>query len=123
VSATATPTLQEKLRARDARVSQQGRYETTLDTKEADPIRFELLYSKLVQAVTSAHEVARMVILWCGSTEIFMQLNDVHKTLRWFEEGLKNDHPAITPSMIYAYASLMSGVPFGNGDNGQYQSL
>ena len=57
----------------------------------------------------------RMVMLWCGSTEIFMELDDVHKTLRGFETGLKEDHPAITSSMIYAYAALMSGVPFANG--------
>jgi myo-inositol-1-phosphate synthase len=59
--------------------------------------------------------VTRMVMLWCGSTEIFMELDDVHKTLRGFENGLKEDHPAITPSMIYAYAALMSDVPFANG--------
>jgi myo-inositol-1-phosphate synthase len=64
------------------------------------------------QGRTSA---TRMVMLWCGSTEIFMELDDVHKTLRGFENGLKEDHPAITPSMIYAYAALMSGVPFANG--------
>ena len=56
-----------------------------------------------------------MVMLWCGSTEVFMELDDVHKTLRRFEDGLKHNHPAITPSMIYAYAALTSGVPFGNG--------
>ena len=55
------------------------------------------------------HGTTRMVMLWCGSTDVFMELDDVHKTLRNFEDGLKNDHPAITPSMIYAYASLMSG--------------
>ena len=59
--------------------------------------------------------VHRMVMIWCGSTEIYMEPEDVHKTLRSFEEGLKNNHPAITPSMMYAYAALMSGIPFGNG--------
>jgi myo-inositol-1-phosphate synthase len=54
-------------------------------------------------------------MLWCGSTEIFLEPDDVHKTLHGFEQGLKADHPAITPSMIYAYAALQSGVPFGNG--------
>ena len=48
------------------------------------------------------------------ATEVFMEVDDVHKTLRRFEDGLKHDHAAITPSMIYAYAALMSGVPFGN---------
>lgn len=68
-----------------------------------------------VETFAGRHGTTRMVMLWCGSTEVFMELDEVHKTLRNFEDGLKNDHPAITPSMIYAYAALMSGVPFGNG--------
>jgi myo-inositol-1-phosphate synthase len=68
-----------------------------------------------IETFQGQHGVTRMVMIWCGSTEIFMELDDVHKTLKGFENGLKHDHPAITPSMIYAYASLMSGVPFGNG--------
>ena len=55
------------------------------------------------------------VMLWCGSRETFLESDEVHKTLQGFEQGLKADHPAITPSMIYAYAALQSGVPFGNG--------
>ena len=68
-----------------------------------------------IEAFQGGTGVTRMVMLWCGSTEILMELHDVHKTLRSFEQGLKEDHPAITPSMIYAYAALMSGMPFGNG--------
>ena len=68
-----------------------------------------------IEMFRGQHEVTRMVMLWCGSTEILMELDEVHKTLHSFEEGLKHNHPAITPSMIYAYAALMSGVPFGNG--------
>ena len=68
-----------------------------------------------IEMFQGRHGVTRMVMIWCGSTEIFMELDDVHKTLRGFENGLKNDHPAIASSMIYAYAALMSGVPFGNG--------
>jgi myo-inositol-1-phosphate synthase len=68
-----------------------------------------------IEAFQDRSGTTRLVMLWCGSTEIFMDLDDVHKTLRGFEEGMKSNHVAITPSMIYAYASLMSGVPFGNG--------
>ncbi len=68
-----------------------------------------------IEAFQDRTGATRMVMLWCGSTEIFMDLDDVHKTVHGFEEGMKNNHPAITPSMIYAYASIMSGVPFGNG--------
>jgi len=68
-----------------------------------------------IEAFQDRSGATRMVMLWCGSTEIFMGLDDVHKTLQGFEEGMKTNHAAITPSMIYAYASLMSGIPFGNG--------
>jgi len=57
----------------------------------------------------------RMVAVWCGSTEIYLEEDDVHKSLDAFEEGLKKNHPAIAPSMIYAYACLQEGVPFANG--------
>ena len=68
-----------------------------------------------IEAFQDAEGVTRMVMIWCGSTEVFMELDDVHKTVKGFENGLKQNHPAITPSMVYAYAALMSGVPFGNG--------
>ncbi len=59
--------------------------------------------------------VDRVVVIWCGSTEIFIEPTAVHQTLAAFEEGLNNDDPAIAPSQIYAYAALMEGVPFANG--------
>ncbi|MBI3895577.1 MAG: inositol-3-phosphate synthase [Acidobacteria bacterium] len=59
--------------------------------------------------------VSRTVMVWCGSTEIFLKPQDVHQSLENFECGLKENHPAIAPSMIYAYAALKSGVPFANG--------
>ncbi len=59
--------------------------------------------------------VDRVVVIWCGSTEIFIEPTAVHATLASFEEGLNNDDPAIAPSQIYAYAALMEGVPFANG--------
>ena len=49
-----------------------------------------------IEAFQGGTGVTRMVMLWCGSTEILMELHDVHKTLRSFEQGLKEDHPAIT---------------------------
>jgi myo-inositol-1-phosphate synthase len=59
--------------------------------------------------------VARCVMVWCGSTEVYAQVSAVHETLPAFEEGLKENSPDIAPSMIYAYASLLSGIPFANG--------
>ncbi|CDM65977.1 inositol-3-phosphate synthase [Pyrinomonas methylaliphatogenes] len=58
---------------------------------------------------------ARMVMIWAASTEVFMKPHPVHRSLQSFEKALKENHKAIAPSMIYAYAALRSGVPFANG--------
>jgi myo-inositol-1-phosphate synthase len=57
----------------------------------------------------------RLVIVWCGSTEIFMKREAVHQSLESFEKGLKSNDQAIAPSMIYAYAALKLGIPYANG--------
>jgi myo-inositol-1-phosphate synthase len=57
----------------------------------------------------------RLVMIWCGSTEIFLQPGEVHSTLEHFERGLERNDENIAPSMVYAYAALMEGVPFANG--------
>lgn len=59
--------------------------------------------------------VSRSIMIWCASTEVFHRPGAVHQTLAAFEEGLKRNDPEIAPSQIYAYAALMSGVPFANG--------
>jgi myo-inositol-1-phosphate synthase len=61
------------------------------------------------------NKVSRMVTCWCGSTEIFLKAEDVHSTPAKFVEAMKANHPAIAPSMLYAWASITSGVPFANG--------
>ena len=57
----------------------------------------------------------RMVMIWCGSTEVFLSETDVHAGIEAFEQGLKRNDEGIAPSMIYAYAALSEGVPFLNG--------
>ena len=57
----------------------------------------------------------RLVMIWCASTEIYIEQANVHRSLKNFEKGLEENHPDISPSMIYAYAALRSGVPFANG--------
>ncbi|MEE2657449.1 MAG: inositol-3-phosphate synthase [Candidatus Latescibacterota bacterium] len=57
----------------------------------------------------------RLIMIWCGSTEVFLEPNNVHETLEAFEEGLQRNDPGIAPSMIYAWAALQEGVPYLNG--------
>jgi myo-inositol-1-phosphate synthase len=57
----------------------------------------------------------RQVMIWCGSTEIFLEQTAVHQTVASFEKGLVGDDPDIAPSQIYAYAALKEGIPFANG--------
>src|SRR5499427_389854 len=59
--------------------------------------------------------VSRLVTCWCGSTEVFIRPEDVHSTPEKFVEAMKGNHPSIAPSMLYAWASVTSGVPFANG--------
>ena len=58
---------------------------------------------------------SRLVMIWCGSTEVFHKSAAVHQTLKDFECGLQKNDPDIAPSQIYAYAALKSGVPYANG--------
>lgn len=58
---------------------------------------------------------SRIVVIWCASTEKYIEISDAHKSLELFEIGLKNNDDNIAPSMIYAYAALKLGVPFTNG--------
>ena len=57
----------------------------------------------------------RLVMVWCGSTEVYREPSAVHASLAAFEEGLKSNDPEIAPSQIYAYAALSMGVPYANG--------
>ena len=57
----------------------------------------------------------RLVVVWCGSTEVFRKATAVHESLSAFEKGLRSNSPEIAPSMIYAYAALKLGIPFANG--------
>ena len=68
-----------------------------------------------IQAFREKSGASRMVIIWCGSTEIFMKPGPVHQSIASFEKGLRSSDPGIAPSMIYAYAALKLGVPFANG--------
>lgn len=57
----------------------------------------------------------RLVMVWAASTEIFLEESEAHRSIQAFEKGLYDNDPSISPSMIYAYAAIVSGVPFANG--------
>jgi len=57
----------------------------------------------------------RLVMIWCGSTEVHLGHHEVHSTLDKFERGMEENHEKIAPSMLYAWAALKEGVPYANG--------
>jgi myo-inositol-1-phosphate synthase len=57
----------------------------------------------------------RVVMVWCGSTEIFIAKGEAHRTVEAFEAAIDANDDAIAPSMLYAYAAILEGVPFANG--------
>ncbi len=57
----------------------------------------------------------RAVMVWCGSTEIYVRPADCHRSIDAFEKGMLSNDPAITPSQLYAYAAIKEGVPYANG--------
>jgi myo-inositol-1-phosphate synthase len=61
------------------------------------------------------HRLERAVMMWCGSTEIFLKAEETHRDMASFEKAMKSNHPSIAPSMLYAYAAISEGVPFANG--------
>jgi myo-inositol-1-phosphate synthase len=68
-----------------------------------------------IRAFKEAHALTRAVMVNCASTEAYLQPQEAHFTLENFEEALDRSDPAISPSMIYAYAALMEDVPYANG--------
>ncbi len=68
-----------------------------------------------IEQFRKTNDVSRMVMIWCGSTEVYHKAAPVHHTLKDFECGLMKNDPEIAPSQIYAYAALKSGVPYANG--------
>jgi myo-inositol-1-phosphate synthase len=68
-----------------------------------------------IRSFKQERRIERVVMLWCGSTEIYIEHGAVHRSLDVFEKGLTENHPDIAPSMIYAYAALKEGVPYANG--------
>ena len=68
-----------------------------------------------IRGFKSENGCDRLVMVWCGSTEIFLRPGPTHETMESFETAMEQNDPSIAPSMLYAYAALMEGVPYANG--------
>ncbi|PIR25181.1 MAG: inositol-3-phosphate synthase [Deltaproteobacteria bacterium CG11_big_fil_rev_8_21_14_0_20_42_23] len=88
-----------------------GKYFKTGETKRD-------LVNQLIDDIRRFEDInraTRSVVVWCGSTEVYIPLKPVHMSLEAFEKGLDNNDADIAPSMLYAYAALSLGIPYANG--------
>jgi myo-inositol-1-phosphate synthase len=67
-----------------------------------------------IRAFKDKHGCDRLVMIWCGSTEVYMKETAAHATIASFERALEQSDEAIPSSMIYAYAAIREGIPFAN---------
>jgi myo-inositol-1-phosphate synthase len=56
----------------------------------------------------------RLVMVWCGSTEVYMKESEAHASIENFERALEENDPSIPSSMVYAYAAIREGIPYAN---------
>jgi len=68
-----------------------------------------------IESFRKEKNLARLVMVWCGSTEVYKKETKVHQSIEAFEQGLRDSDPDIAPSMIYAYAAIKMGIPYANG--------
>ena len=70
---------------------------------------------KDIRDFKAKHALDRLVVVWCASTEIYLKPGPQHATIAAFEKAMESNDDQIAPSMLYAWAALMEGVPFCNG--------
>ncbi len=68
-----------------------------------------------IRRVIKERGCSRAVAVWCGSTETYVEASAVHQSVQSFEKGLLENDPAISSSMLYAWACMKEGVPYANG--------
>ena len=68
-----------------------------------------------IRQFKATNNVERVVVIWCASTEVYLEQSQVHETAEAFEEGMRNNDPAIAPSMLYAWAAMLENAPYLNG--------
>ncbi|MEY3070293.1 MAG: hypothetical protein RL473_400, partial [Actinomycetota bacterium] len=60
-------------------------------------------------------QVDRVVMIWCASTEIFIEPGKAHMDIESFEKAIDANDEMVSPCQLYAYAALLEGVAFNNG--------
>jgi myo-inositol-1-phosphate synthase len=67
-----------------------------------------------IRAFKETHDLDRLVMVWCGSTEIYMTPTAAHQSIEAFEQAMESNADEIPSSMVYAYAALKEGIPYAN---------
>jgi myo-inositol-1-phosphate synthase len=67
-----------------------------------------------IKRFQAQHGLDRLVMIWCGSTEIYLTETPAHASVAAFEKALEANDPAIPSSMVYAYAAIKEGIPYAN---------
>jgi myo-inositol-1-phosphate synthase len=67
-----------------------------------------------IERFKAEHKLERLVMIWCGSTEVYLTESEAHATIESFEQALEANDPNIPSSMIYAYATIKEGIPYAN---------
>lgn len=85
--------------------------------KKSGANKYELALQLMddIKKFREENSLNHLVMIWCASTEVYLKPEPVHQTVDSLEKAMKENHPAIAPSMVYAYAAIKSGVPFING--------
>ncbi|MFA5160834.1 MAG: inositol-3-phosphate synthase [Elusimicrobiales bacterium] len=101
------PAVFDQYYVKNLRARQAKKAKTKMDLAE--------LLIRDIENFNKANKLSRNVMIWIGSTEIYLELTKTHSSLANFEKGLKTNSRDISPAMIYAYAALRLGIPFANG--------
>ena len=118
------PTLLKKLKPQLSKIKPMKavfdrKYANRLDGKHVKKGKNKMVLAKAlmkdIENFKKDNNCDRLVMVWCGSTEIYIEESAVHKNIKTFEKGLVENHKDIPPSMIYAYAAIKMGIPYANG--------
>ncbi|HGY54858.1 MAG TPA: inositol-3-phosphate synthase [Caldithrix abyssi] len=83
--------------------------------KAADKYEYMQMLREDIRNFKEKNGLDRLVMIWAASTEVYIKPGEVHRSKAAFEQAMKDNHPDIAPSMLYAWAAIAEGVPYANG--------